>query len=926
MNRRPVFFLGLAALLLACGCRSKKSTAVPPAPEVEYSGCWAVYLPGPVCPLRTDRKLSLWVKNASDLQMEIRVRDRIVKASGRPVAGGRFVRLKQLPRERSPLTVRLCQPDDTCGPPWSLILAPPEEPEWFARINELQSRGKRQEARQQLEQLRKKAPSKEQGLILRSLAILAHQDGDFESEATYLEQGIAADRFVNCLKGEVEKAASLAQLYLMQGRFSEARKSLDALRLPPETPTAAKCQVAYSQGLLAERVGDYRSALQQLRQAADLARRVDLAHQRWQAEQVLAGVLQDLGRSQEASDMFERLRAEVGTDLGKDTHIESPCDLGQLLTNWAWSRLLAREGEETTSDPTQILQEAQTIFDGNKCAKPEQRLNARLNLALAHQQAGRWAEAGRALEEAKKLASKANPHERLWWLDLEARAVIKTQPARALQLYDELAGEAERALSLEGRFRAAVGRAHARLALSQRGAAITDLAEADHLIDEQSSHVPVNEGRDTLVGQRETATRQYLELLLAEGQLQRAFELVRRDRSRLLRQLAIRDRLTQLKESEQKVWDQALTRYRTLRDSIDGEAAQLWQLPVDQVDQAKVKRLSQLAQAQQDLDRAVAGLGDPLDRGESSLSPPGQGELILAYHPVPKGWVGFAAHEGDVEVSKFEMAAGPPSDPQAQARLLLAPFRKTIEHAVRIRVLPYGVLRSVDFHALPFGGEPLLAHHLVVYSLDLPVHPGRPSPAPSGRSVALLVSNPQSDQGYLPAAQQEAKTVAEAIGNWGHGWTLKRLDGKEASSSAVSAALLDADLFHFAGHGSFAGFAGWDSALPLADRSRLTLGDVLMLHPVPKWVVLSACDAGRSSEQAPGEGIGLANAFLLAGAQAVIAATRPVVDNDARDLLSELYRGWQPGMDLAGQLQRAELVCHQQHPTADCTSFRLLEP
>lgn len=919
MNRRPVFFLGLAALLLACGCRSKPSTAVPSAPEVEYSGCWAVYLPGPVCPLRTDRKLSLWVKNASDLRMEIRVRDRIVKASGRPVAGGRLVRLKKLPRERSPLTVRLCQPDDTCGPPWTLILAPPEEPEWFARINELQSRGKRQEARQQLEQLQKKAPSKEQGLILRSLANLAHQDGNFEKEATYLEQGIAADRAVNCLKGEVEKVASLAQLYLIQNRLGEARKSLEELRFPPETPTGAKCQVAYSRGRLAERVGDYRSALRQLRQSADLAERMDLRDYRWKAEQVLAGVLQDLGRSTDASKLFARLLTHPYP--GRD----EPCDVGKLLINEAWSRLLANEAGEKTEDPIPNLERAQAEFNKYRCP-PDEQLNVRLNLALAHQQAGRWAEAGRALEEARELASKANPHERLWWLDLEARAVIKTQPARALQLYAELAGEAERALSLEGRFRAAVGRAHARLALNQRAAALTDFAEADRLIDEESSHVPIAEGRDTLVGQREIATRQYLNLLLAAGKRQGAFDLVRRDRSRLLRQLVFRDRLTQLNPDEQQKWDQALTRYQALRASINQEAARQWKLPLDQVEPSKEKHASQLAQAQQDLDRAVAGLGDPAERGESRLSPPGQGELILAYHPLSKGWVGFAAHEGDVEFSKFEMAADPPADPQTQARLLLAPFRKAIEHAVRIRVLPYGVLRNVDFHALPFGGEPLLAHHLVVYSLDLPIHPGRPSPALSGQSVALLVSNPQSDQGYLPAAQQEAKTVAEAIGNWGHGWTLKRLDGKEASSSAVSAALRDADLFHFAGHGSFAGFAGWDSALPLADRSRLTLGDVLMLHPVPRWVVLSACDAGRSSEQAPGEGIGLANAFLLAGAQAVIAATRPVVDDDARDLLSELYRGWQPGTDLADQLQRAELACHRQHPKADCTSFRLLEP
>jgi CHAT domain-containing protein len=90
--------------------------------------------------------------------------------------------------------------------------------------------------------------------------------------------------------------------------------------------------------------------------------------------------------------------------------------------------------------------------------------------------------------------------------------------------------------------------------------------------------------------------------------------------------------------------------------------------------------------------------------------------------------------------------------------------------------------------------------------------------------------------------------------------------------------------------------------------------------------VLSACDAAHPSEQAPGEGIGLAQAFLLAGSRAVIAATRPVPDRTARDLIRELYRGWRPGGDLPSQFQRAGLACRRQDPAADCASFRLLEP
>jgi hypothetical protein len=917
---RGARLLGLAGILFACG-RQSKSTAASgiPAPEVEYDGCWAVSFPGPVCALKDEGQITLWVRNISGLKVQIRAGDQIVKARGQGIAGGRRFALTSRP-EGSLLKVRLCRSDEACGPPWSLTLAPSGVPKWFKDVGKLRS----SDQQRRLEQLRKIAPSREQGFVLRSLAVLAEQNP--EQERIYLEQGIAADRAVSDLKGEVEKVTWLARLDILHDRLNDARQTLENLRprLPPATPAVAKYQVAFYQGLLGERVGDYRSALEQLRQAADLAERVLRPEFQWKAEQVLAGVLQEIGRSKEASGMFASLRAHP-----LDPH--QPCDLGDLLNNEGWSLLLAHEAGEKAKDPTPLLEEARSEFDAPKhqCSD-EKRLNVRLNLALADQQAGRWREAGQALEEAHALASKATPHLRLWWLDLEAREVIKTQPMHALELYDELAREAERSLSLEGRFRAEFGRAQAHLALGpgHRKAAIADLAEADDLIDEESRHVPASEGRDNLVEQRETATKKHLELLLADDQQKNALDLVRRDRSRLLRQLAFRDRLTQLRPEEKQKWDRALSRYQALRKSIDAEAAHNWDVPPDQIDLTKKTYASRLTQAQHELDHAVADLGDFGDHAKISLSPPGEGEVILAYHPLPKGgWVGFAAHGRHVEVHRFQMDADPPTDPKVLAELLLVPFQKAIAQAGRVRMLSYGSLRAVDFDALPFGDEPLFARHLVVYSLDLPMRPTRPSSAATtGKAVALLVSNPLTDQGYLAAAHEEAKVISQAVGEWGHGWRLMPLEAEGASSKAVSAALPGADLFHFAGHGNFAGLGGWDSALPLADDSRLTLGDILTLRRVPRWVVLSACDAGHSSEQAPGEGIGLANAFLLAGSQEVIASTRTVDDETARYLMTELYRGWKPGTDLAPQLQRAELACRQEYPQADCTSFRLLQP
>ena len=94
--------------------------------------------------------------------------------------------------------------------------------------------------------------------------------------------------------------------------------------------------------------------------------------------------------------------------------------------------------------------------------------------------------------------------------------------------------------------------------------------------------------------------------------------------------------------------------------------------------------------AQHDLDHAVAGLGNFGERARSA-SPRRERRGHPGVSPVVQGgWVGFAAHGRDIEVSRFQMAAEPPADPRRLAKLLLAPFEKIIEPAGRVRVLSYG--------------------------------------------------------------------------------------------------------------------------------------------------------------------------------------------------------------------------------------------
>ena len=214
--KERIFLAGLAGLLLACGPRA-------PAPKVEYSGCWDISLPGPVCALfpGSDPRLRLWVKTEPGTAVEIRAGDQLLKGDGEEVKGGRFFHV-EIPPESSSLTVRLRQSDGVLGQPWSLALAPPRVPEWWSEILTLIDRGPREELLRRLAEVRETAPRKEQGRALRLLALLALQEGHDEEAVAYLEQGLAADREAGLLSGELEKRALLARIHFDHGRFADA--------------------------------------------------------------------------------------------------------------------------------------------------------------------------------------------------------------------------------------------------------------------------------------------------------------------------------------------------------------------------------------------------------------------------------------------------------------------------------------------------------------------------------------------------------------------------------------------------------------------------------------------------------------------------------------------------------------------------------
>ncbi|MFO0674610.1 MAG: CHAT domain-containing protein [Polyangiaceae bacterium] len=228
-----------------------------------------------------------------------------------------------------------------------------------------------------------------------------------------------------------------------------------------------------------------------------------------------------------------------------------------------------------------------------------------------------------------------------------------------------------------------------------------------------------------------------------------------------------------------------------------------------------------------------------------------------------------------------------------------------------LHVVAYGAYRGVDVHALAIaGGVPFGERVAIDYPLGLAREGAAGERAPS----SVVVGDPTSD---LPEALLESKEVGALLRSARTGHLL--VCGRCAA--AWSSSLLSRSICCIgAGHGVFAGTDGVDSALPLAKGGALTVGDILAASPVPRTVVLAGCEAARDAAGGAA-GLGLAQAFVAAGADAVLAPTRKVPD-----ALAHRSRGSWAILFVAkrSSLAATRPSVRASDPSADWSSFRVV--
>ena len=152
-----------------------------------------------------------------------------------------------------------------------------------------------------------------------------------------------------------------------------------------------------------------------------------------------------------------------------------------------------------------------------------------------------------------------------------------------------------------------------------------------------------------------------------------------------------------------------------------------------------------------------------------------------------------------------------------------------------------------------------------------------------------------------PRVARGEEEAAAAASAWPAATVLR---GVEATVDAVTVLAGDVEVLHVAAHGRHAIDNPLFSGFELADGALFGY-DIDRAPRVPRTIVLSACEVGRSSIRWGEEAIGMTRVWLHAGARCVVATPVIVADDVACELLGAMHEGLAAGIPPAEALAAA---------------------
>ncbi|MCK6570291.1 CHAT domain-containing protein [Myxococcota bacterium] len=681
---------------------------------------------------------------------------------------------------------------------------------------------------------------------------------------------------------EVSRRLRAAAAHALRGRDLVGAGALLELAERAEGPDAAETNPAGLARLQVQRayrekaLGDLRRASELLAQATETAWATGQDADWASAAQPLATLLQDQGRHADALALMERVFVWYAA------HPEAPNGGAVLANNHGW--VLARAMAEgaipfEAARPRALFEQARAHGEKTKDIVVEGIAFASLaQLAL---DAGDVGEATRVQQAWAARAPALRGYNALEQALLQARLhLMRGDPRAALAAFERC--EADARAETAGRvsdtvLRARHGRGQALAALERLPEARVVYRGLLNDVRQLALHTDLQDDRSAFLARRHVLVEEAVAVALRGGEVGEAFDLADRGQAPALQTLADRGRRTpaDAERDPATATAQAVVRGRWLeaRDRVDETLrARLTAADAERpaLDAELARRRETLSRAFDALATSAPGVPEGVASARAALRALGPRTGLVAFQRAGSSFRAFSARGPDDLVHH-----GPAALP-----VLLAEVAPRLRGLDRIYLVA-GPAEAVRALARP--GSPLAeagrAVALVPYAAWLAAHPPSPRPASSPPAPeALIIADPA---GNLPHARLEGQDVARRLSTDGR--LAEHLAGGAATRAEVFTALRRGPrTFHFSGHGVLDATNPWEAHLGLAGGARLTVADVLALSPHIGTVVLSGCETGGAVPLSAHERLSLAEAFLLAGAETVVATTARIDDAAAR--------------------------------------------
>jgi CHAT domain-containing protein len=243
-------------------------------------------------------------------------------------------------------------------------------------------------------------------------------------------------------------------------------------------------------------------------------------------------------------------------------------------------------------------------------------------------------------------------------------------------------------------------------------------------------------------------------------------------------------------------------------------------------------------------------------------------------------------------------------------RLLAKPLAVLAERVRRLWIVPCDALGGVPLEALHDGERYVVQRFGLCYLPSASLLAVLPERRAGCEGRPLLLAH--SWGGRLPRTLEEASAVAECVAPAFEQSPVLLLE-ERATAKALRAHAPGAGLLHIVAHSEYRDQAPLFSSLALGDGP-LLVNEVYDLDLTQTGLVtLSGCETGLSKGLG-GEMLGLAHAFLYAGAPTLVVGRWRVDDACTEALMRRFYAGLMRGETVVDALREAELEMLERQP------------